>query len=32
MRRALGTLTPYPTFVRAMEQNEEKAMAELSLP
>lgn len=32
MRRALGTLTPYPTFVRAMEQNDEKAMAELSLP
>lgn len=32
MRRALGTLTPYPTFVRAMEQNEEKAMRELQLP
>ncbi|KFH45862.1 Neutral trehalase-like protein [Hapsidospora chrysogenum ATCC 11550] len=32
MRRALGTLTPYPTFVRAMELNEEKALAALSLP
>lgn len=31
MRRALGTLTPFPTFVRAMEQNEQRALADLSL-
>lgn len=30
MRRALGTLTPYETFVRAIEQNNEKHLAELS--
>ncbi|KAK0388226.1 hypothetical protein NLU13_4471 [Sarocladium strictum] len=31
MRRALGTLTPYPTFVKAIELNDEKAMADLQL-
>lgn len=31
MRRALGTLTPYPTFVRAMEQNQERDLADLKL-
>jgi len=31
MRRALGTLTPYKTFVRAMEQNEEKELASLQI-
>ncbi|KAF4595358.1 Neutral trehalase [Ophiocordyceps camponoti-floridani] len=31
MRRALGTLTPYPTFVKAVEQTNERALAELSL-
>ncbi|PHH68013.1 hypothetical protein CDD82_919 [Ophiocordyceps australis] len=31
MRRALGTLTPYPTFVKAIEQNAEKALAGLTL-
>ncbi|CRK29176.1 hypothetical protein BN1708_015510 [Verticillium longisporum] len=30
MRRALGTLTPYDTFVKALEQMEEKHLAELS--
>lgn len=30
MRRALGTLTPYETFVKAIEQNNEKSLAELS--
>ena len=29
MRRALGTLTPYETFVRALEENKAKALAEL---
>lgn len=31
MRRALGTLTPYETFIKAIEQNEEKALADLRL-
>ncbi|KAF6842303.1 neutral trehalase [Colletotrichum musicola] len=30
MRRALGTLTPYETFVKAIEQNNEKSLAELA--
>lgn len=29
MRRALGTLTPYETFVKALEENRNKALAEL---
>lgn len=29
MRRALGTLTPYPTFIKAIEQMNEKALAGL---
>ncbi|KAI5462591.1 trehalase-domain-containing protein [Mariannaea sp. PMI_226] len=29
MRRALGTLTPYPTLIKAIEQNNEKALAGL---
>jgi alpha,alpha-trehalase len=29
MRRALGTLTPYETFVKALEENRAKALAEL---
>ena len=29
MRRALGTLTPYETFVKAIEENHNKALAEL---
>ncbi|KAK0671741.1 trehalase-domain-containing protein [Cercophora samala] len=29
MRRALGTLTPYETFIRAVEENRAKALAEL---
>jgi len=29
MRRALGTLTPYETFVKALEENHNKALAEL---
>ncbi|KAL1856348.1 hypothetical protein VTK73DRAFT_8305 [Phialemonium thermophilum] len=29
MRRALGTLTPYETFVRAVEENKNKTLAEL---
>ncbi|KAK4113622.1 glycoside hydrolase family 37 protein [Canariomyces notabilis] len=29
MRRALGTLTPYETFVKAVEENRAKALAEL---
>ena len=29
MRRALGTLTPYETFVKAIEDNRNKARAEL---
>lgn len=29
MRRALGALTPYTTFVRAVEENRAKALAEL---
>lgn len=29
MRRALGTLTPYETFVKAVEENNEKQLAEL---
>ncbi|RCI12434.1 putative trehalase [Ophiocordyceps polyrhachis-furcata BCC 54312] len=31
MRRALGTLTPYTTFVKAVEQTNERALAGLSL-
>lgn len=31
MRRALGTLTPYETFVKAIELNNERAMANLTL-
>jgi alpha,alpha-trehalase len=30
MRRALGTLTPYETFVKALEDNQAKALSELS--
>ncbi|KAK0652201.1 trehalase-domain-containing protein [Cercophora newfieldiana] len=30
MRRALGTLTPYETFVRALEESHARTMAELS--
>jgi hypothetical protein len=30
MRRALGTLTPYETFIKAVEGNREKALAELA--
>lgn len=30
MRRALGTLTPYETFVKALEENQAKALSELS--
>lgn len=29
MRRALGTLTPYETFIKAIEDNRTKALAEL---
>jgi alpha,alpha-trehalase len=29
MRRALGTLTPHETFVKALEENHNKALAEL---
>lgn len=29
MRRALGTLTPYETFVKALEENRNKTLAEL---
>jgi alpha,alpha-trehalase len=29
MRRALGTLTPYETFIKAVKGNREKALAEL---
>jgi alpha,alpha-trehalase len=29
MRRALGTLTPYPTFIKAIEQSLEKELADL---
>jgi len=29
MRRALGTLTPYDTFVKALEENHSKTLAEL---
>lgn len=29
MRRALGTLTPYETFVKALEENQNKALAQL---
>ena len=32
MKRALGTLTPYPTFIKAIEQNNEKTLADISLP
>ena len=31
MRRALGTLTPYPTFIKAVEANDEKSVANLPL-
>jgi alpha,alpha-trehalase len=30
MRRALGTLTPYETFIKAVEVNQEKTLAELA--
>ena len=29
MRRALGTLTPYETFVKALEENRAKALSEM---
>ena len=29
MRRALGTLTPYETFMKAVEDNRNKALSEL---
>jgi alpha,alpha-trehalase len=29
MRRALGTLTPYETFVKTVEEHKAKALAEL---
>lgn len=29
MRRALGTLTPFETFTKAVEENNEKQLAEL---
>ena len=29
MRRALGTLTPYETFVKALEDTRNKALAEM---
>lgn len=29
MRRALGTLTPFETFIKAVEENKAKALAEL---
>lgn len=29
MRRALGTLTPYETFVKALEENRVKALSEM---
>lgn len=29
MRRALGTLTPFETFVKALEENQNKALAQL---
>lgn len=29
MRRALGALTPYETFVKAVEENRAKTLAEL---
>lgn len=32
MRRALGTLTPYPTFVKAIDHLSEQALAELDRP
>lgn len=32
MRRALGALTPYPTLIKAIEQNNEKALAGLLAP
>ncbi|KAL6908918.1 glycoside hydrolase family 37 protein [Trichoderma evansii] len=31
MRRALGTLTPYETFIKAIELNNERALANLTL-
>lgn len=31
MRRALGTLTPYDTFIKAIEANDEKALANLGV-
>lgn len=30
MRRALGTLTPYETFVKAVEENRAKALSEMA--
>ncbi|KAG6019475.1 hypothetical protein E4U41_003215 [Claviceps citrina] len=30
MRRALGTLTPYPTFIKAIEQSMERELADLN--
>lgn len=32
MRRALGTLTPYPTFIKAIEHLNEQALADLEKP
>jgi alpha,alpha-trehalase len=29
MRRALGTLTPFDTFMKAVDENRNKALAEL---
>lgn len=29
MRRALGTLTPYDTFVKALEENNAKALSQM---
>lgn len=30
MRRALGTLTPYETFVKAVDENRAKALSEMA--
>lgn len=30
MRRALGTLTPYETFVKALDENKAKALSEMA--
>lgn len=29
MRRALGTLTPYDTFIKALEDNRNRALSEM---